>query len=149
MADLPEEDDGDQLGSFGGSNRIADREDEYRKRRLNRIISPDRADAFALGDKTPDARVRTYAEVMKEAQLQRERDNTLQNIAQKQKEAEELATLDAKPTKASGMVAAPAAPAAAAATAATAAAARPAGGAKRSRWDSSEQFVAAAPAAEM
>lgn len=38
-----------------------------------------------MGDKTPDARVRTYADVMREAQLARERDNTLKNIADKRK----------------------------------------------------------------
>ena len=32
--------------AFGGSRRIADREDDYRKRRLNRVISPARNDAF-------------------------------------------------------------------------------------------------------
>lgn len=77
-----------------------------------------------MGDQTPDARVRTYADVMREAQLARERDNTLKNIADKRKaEAEaaeaQLAALDAVPTKASqGPAAAP----------------RPGG--KRSRWDS-------------
>lgn len=84
-----------------------------------------------MGDKTPDARVRTYADVMREAQLARERDNTLRNIDEKKRrEAEEaqLAALDAVPTKAS------AGPAAAAAAQAAAAAAVPGG--KRSRWDS-------------
>ena len=38
------------------SARIADREDDYRKRRLNRIIAPASNDAFAMGDRTPDAR---------------------------------------------------------------------------------------------
>lgn len=79
-----------------------------------------------MGDKTPDARVRTYADVMREAQLARERDNTLKNIADKRKaEAEaELEALDAVPTKASGL----------GAPAPQAAAPRPGG--KRSRWDS-------------
>ncbi len=31
------------------SRRIVDRESEYSKRRLNRIISPDRNDAFQVG----------------------------------------------------------------------------------------------------
>jgi len=30
-----------------------------------------------MGDQTPDARVRTYADVMKDQQLAREKDNTL------------------------------------------------------------------------
>ena len=42
------------------------------------MISPARNDAFAMGDQTPDARVSTYADRLREAQLQRERDNTLQ-----------------------------------------------------------------------
>ncbi len=42
------------------------------------MISPARNDAFAMGDQTPDARVSTYADRMREAQLARERDNTLQ-----------------------------------------------------------------------
>jgi splicing factor 3B subunit 1 len=47
------------------------------------MISPVRNDAFAAGDQTPDAAVRTYADVMREAQLARERDNTMRNIADK------------------------------------------------------------------
>jgi splicing factor 3B subunit 1 len=135
-----------QEGSaFMGSRRIVDRESEYSKRRLNRIISPDRNDAFQMGDKTPDARVRTYADVMREAQLNRERENTLRNIADKRKaEAEaEAAAAEAglAPTKASGLApAAPppeAAPALTAPAAAAAAVAATAPGGKRSRWDSS------------
>ena len=48
-----------------------------------------------MGDKTPDARVRTYADVMREAQLARERDNTLKNIADKRK-AEQVRNLVAR-----------------------------------------------------
>jgi splicing factor 3B subunit 1 len=132
-----------------GSRRIVDRESDYSKRRLNRIISPDRNDAFQMGDQTPDARVRTYADVMREAQLARERDNTMKNIADKRKaEADSLAALDAVPTKASGLAAGgssaaaapptlpPPGPAAAAAAAAAKAAAAGGVPGKRSRWDS-------------
>ncbi len=42
------------------------------------MISPTRNDAFAMGDQTPDASVRTYADVMREQALARERDNTMQ-----------------------------------------------------------------------
>ncbi len=45
---------------------IFEREDDYRRRRLNRMLSPARNDAFAMGDKTPDARVRSYADVRRE-----------------------------------------------------------------------------------
>lgn len=67
-----------QDGALNQGRRITDREDDYRKRRLARMISPARNDAFAMGDQTPDARVSTYADRMREAQLARERDNTLQ-----------------------------------------------------------------------
>ncbi len=63
--------------SFQRPGRIIDREDDYRKRRLARMLSPSRNDAFAMGDKTPDARVRTYADVMKQQLLDREKDNTV------------------------------------------------------------------------
>ena len=106
-----------QQGFQRPGGKIVDREDDYRRRRLNRIISPTRNDAFAMGDKTPDASVRTYADVMREQQLARERDNTLKNIADKRREEEEEAAMDRdKPTKASGLaVPAPPAPAAPAA----------------------------------
>lgn len=68
--------------AFGRPTRITDREDDYRKRRLARALSPARNDAFAMGDQTPDARVRTYADVMKDQQLSREKDNTLQVFCQ-------------------------------------------------------------------
>ena len=67
-----------QDAALNQGRRIADREDDYRKRRLARMISPARNDAFAMGDQTPDARVSTYADRMRESQLARERDNTLQ-----------------------------------------------------------------------
>jgi splicing factor 3B subunit 1 len=82
------------------SQKIIDREDDYRRRRLNRIISPDRNDAYNSGDKTPDARVRTYADIMKEQQLARERDNTMQNIAAKAKAGELLPSAPAPPAAA-------------------------------------------------
>ena len=34
--------------AFGASRRIVDREDDYRKRRLNRTLSPERADVMRL-----------------------------------------------------------------------------------------------------
>ncbi|KAL5981994.1 Splicing factor 3B subunit 1 [Asimina triloba] len=81
-------DEGDDFG-FKKPQKIIDREDDYRKRRLNRIISPDRNDAFAMGDKTPDPSVRTYVDVMKEEALKRQKEETLREIAKKKKEEEE------------------------------------------------------------
>lgn len=77
------------------SNKIIDREDDYRRRRLNRIISPDRNDAFQMGDKTPDTRHRTYADIMRQQQLEREQANTLQNIRDKQRQEAEAAAAGA------------------------------------------------------
>ena len=116
---------------FGQPRSIAAREDDYRKRRLNRIISPERNDAFALGDQTPANNVRTYADVMRDQALQRERDNTLKNIADKRKAEEEekeaLADRD-RPTKASIGAPPPPRPAALAPEPV---------GKKRNRWDQS------------
>lgn len=89
LAELPMEEDGDERGSFGASRRIVDRESDYQRRRLQRTLSPSRNDAFLSGDQAPDANIRTYAEVMKEAALARERENTLQNIARKKREENE------------------------------------------------------------
>ncbi|WCJ18776.1 Splicing factor 3B subunit 1 [Euphorbia peplus] len=94
---------GDEMEDIGFKkpSRIIDREDDYRRRRLNRVISPDRHDAFAAGEKTPDASVRTYADVMREEALKREKEETLRLIAKKKKEEEEAA----KEGKESGVVA--------------------------------------------
>lgn len=71
-ADLPRADD-DGLPAKK-SQRIIDREDEYRRKRLDRIISPERHDPFAAGEATPDPSVRTYADAMRENELPQERD---------------------------------------------------------------------------
>ncbi|RXI09264.1 hypothetical protein DVH24_033881 [Malus domestica] len=69
--------------------RIIDREDDYRQWRLNRIILLEWHDPCAFGEKTPDPSVRTYADVMREEALKREKDETLKLIAKKMKEREE------------------------------------------------------------
>ena len=118
-----------QDGSFGKPQRIVDREDQYRQRRLNRIISPARNDAYAMGDKTPGADVMTYADIMKAQQLQRDTDNTMKNIADKQKAAAEMMQdASGRPTKASGL-APPVIPVAA----------KPEKARKRNRWDQGDE----------
>eukprot|EP00879_Flechtneria_rotunda_P007341 GHRR01007702.1.p1 GENE.GHRR01007702.1~~GHRR01007702.1.p1 ORF type:complete len:901 (+),score=370.22 GHRR01007702.1:192-2894(+) len=87
----PDGDAEEEPSGFTKPKRIVDREDDYKKRRLGRMLSPDRNDAFIMGDKTPDARVRTYADVMREQLLQREQANTIQNIIDKQKAGVEAA----------------------------------------------------------
>ncbi|XP_040997990.1 splicing factor 3B subunit 1-like [Juglans microcarpa x Juglans regia] len=89
-----EDDNDDAFGGFKKPQRIIDREDDYRKRRLNRVISPERHDAFAAGEKTPDPSVRTYADVMREEALKREKEETLKRIAKKKEEEESAAKSD-------------------------------------------------------
>ncbi|OVA13817.1 Splicing factor 3B subunit 1 [Macleaya cordata] len=89
LKDMPRGSEEDNDMGFKKPSKIIDREDDYRRRRLNRMISPDRNDAFAMGDKTPDASVRTYADVMKEEALKKEREDTMREIAKKKKEEEE------------------------------------------------------------
>ncbi|KAF6143364.1 hypothetical protein GIB67_001308 [Kingdonia uniflora] len=79
----------EDLGFQKVGKAIVDREDDYRRRRLNQVISPDRNDAFAMGDRTPDIAHRTYADVMREEALKKEREETLKEIAKKRKEKEE------------------------------------------------------------
>ncbi|CAK8530312.1 unnamed protein product [Lathyrus sativus] len=89
--DMPSADN-DEVGGgigFGKPQRIIDREDDYRRRRLNQLLSPDRHDAFAAGEKTPDPSVRTYADIMREEALKREKEETLRAISKKKKEEEE------------------------------------------------------------
>ncbi|GAB4850048.1 Splicing factor 3B subunit 1 [Ancistrocladus abbreviatus] len=109
----------DGYDGFRKPMRIIDREDDYRKQRFNRVISPERHDAFAMGDKTPDVNVRTYADVMREEALKREKEETLKAIAKKKKEEEERKKEDDKEA---------------------AAAAQPAAAQKRrNRWDQSQE----------
>ncbi|KAH0908916.1 hypothetical protein BRARA_I00772 [Brassica rapa] len=81
----------DDDGGFKPRQTIAEREGDYRNRRLNRVLSPDRVDPFAMGEKTPDPSVRTYNDHMRETAVQREREETMRLIAKKKKEAEEAA----------------------------------------------------------
>jgi hypothetical protein len=80
-------------------------------------------------------RVRTYADVMREQQLNREREQTIRNIQDKKKEeAELLASEIDRPTKASGLAPPTAAPAA------------PTSGQKRrNRWDQSTDLYVDSP----
>jgi splicing factor 3B subunit 1 len=138
MNDIPRGEVADDGVGFKKPSRIIDREDDYRRQRLNRIISPERNDAFAMGDVTPDERVRTYADVMREEKLRREREETLKAIAKKKEEEAERRSHEESlaPTKAQqASVKAPVPPA----PVATATATAPTAGTKRrNRWDQSQ-----------
>ncbi|KAI3722245.1 hypothetical protein L2E82_33276 [Cichorium intybus] len=92
LNDMPRGGDDDEYLGFKKSQRIIDREDGYRRRRLNQVISPERHDAFANGDKTPKPETRTYADVMREAALKREKEETLKVIYRRKKERESVAS---------------------------------------------------------
>ncbi|XP_074314773.1 uncharacterized protein LOC141650351 [Silene latifolia] len=74
---------------FRKPQKITDRENEYQRRRLDRVLSPDRNDAFAMGDKTPGANVRTYVEIMREQALKRREEETIRAISKKIKDEDE------------------------------------------------------------
>lgn len=65
---------------------IADREDEYRQKRRRIIISPERADPFAEGGKTPDVGSRTYTDIMREQMLKGEETELRRKIQEKSKD---------------------------------------------------------------
>ncbi|KXS15135.1 ARM repeat-containing protein [Gonapodya prolifera JEL478] len=69
------------------SKRIADREDDYHKRRMNRALSPERKDAFATASTVNDENnVRSYAEVMRENELDKTRADLVRKLKEQQKE---------------------------------------------------------------
>lgn len=70
------------------AKRISDREDAYRAQRRNRIISPERADPFADdGSNTPKpGRGATYADVMMNQELDKERKDIEKQLREKQLE---------------------------------------------------------------
>ncbi|KAI8824872.1 armadillo-type protein [Fimicolochytrium jonesii] len=84
-----EEDAPDPMESFRPSRKIADRESEYHARRLNRQLSPERVDAFSTGGEKESAQARSYSEVMREANLDREAADLQRKLAEKGKEEEE------------------------------------------------------------
>ncbi|KAF9626277.1 hypothetical protein IFM89_031790 [Coptis chinensis] len=74
---------------FGKRKRVIDRESDYQKRRYKRELSPDRNDAFANGEKTPDVKARrSYADVMKEELLKRQKEEMVGEIVKKKEEEE-------------------------------------------------------------
>ncbi|ROT37272.1 ARM repeat-containing protein [Sodiomyces alkalinus F11] len=70
------------------SNRIADRETDYQKRRLDRALTPTRADPFAASNGKPGAAAAaeegvTYREVMEARELEREEERVRRAIQAK------------------------------------------------------------------
>ncbi|RKP05409.1 armadillo-type protein [Thamnocephalis sphaerospora] len=99
-----------------GPSKIVDRESEYHRRRFQRALSPERRNAFAGADAADAGDARSYAEVMRQTQLEREEQEIRRKIAEKQKEEAEA--------QRNGSVAPSAAPVAAA---------------KKSEWDEEDE----------
>ncbi|GAA5802865.1 splicing factor 3B subunit 1 [Helicostylum pulchrum] len=78
----------DPFASTMRERTIAGRQDEYQQRRFNRMLSPSRKDAFGE-ENTNDTESRSYSEVARQAELEREEQRVLSIIAQKRKEEAE------------------------------------------------------------
>lgn len=84
----------DILDSREKQAQIASRETDYQRRRFDRRLSPERADAFAKDGQGEGA---TYKEVMAERQLEREEERVKRAIEEKEKSGGNE-VLDHKPT---------------------------------------------------
>lgn len=75
----------EENGSGLVNTRIVDRENDYRKRRFDRMLSPERGDAF--DGTTPQ---RSYKDIMQSQRLEAERAEVMRKIQQKRDEEAEL-----------------------------------------------------------
>ncbi|RCI02374.1 Splicing factor 3B subunit 1 [Rhizopus stolonifer] len=138
----------DPFASTMRERTIAGRQDDYQQRRFNRMLSPTRKDAFSQ-DQSDDTESRSYKDVAREIELEREEQRVMAAIAQKQRQQQESGrsqqSVEDTPTsrkKRRWDVATPVS---------QNVEATPVGGSKRSRWDatpvrsSSEWDVEATP----
>ncbi|CAG8707327.1 17219_t:CDS:2, partial [Acaulospora morrowiae] len=86
---IDNDEDVDPFKERTGSRRIIDRQSEYHARRLNRAISPERNDPFAEGEEKGESR--TYADVMREAEIEKEEQRVKRKIEEKKKEEQQKA----------------------------------------------------------
>ncbi|KAJ3093134.1 Splicing factor 3B subunit 1 [Quaeritorhiza haematococci] len=116
-----EDEHADPMADIRPSRKVIDRQDEYHRGYLRRQLSPERVDAFSKSKDGEDSR--TYAEVMREAELEREQQKVLRKIQEKKKEEEAKAKQLAAEQAAAGV------------SANVVAAMAAASGAKKRRWD--------------
>ncbi|EQC25463.1 splicing factor 3B subunit 1 [Saprolegnia diclina VS20] len=83
-------------GSGMVNTKIVDRENAYTKRRFDRMLSPERADAFGGGK---DGAAKSYREIMHSQQLDAEREEVMRKIRKKRQEEEEIAVEEAAKKK--------------------------------------------------
>jgi splicing factor 3B subunit 1 len=107
-----------------GPARIIDRENDYHRRRYQRALSPERRNAFANGSSESDVNggeARSYAEVMRQTQLEREEHEIRRKIAAKEKERMETISNGSAQDREAVVAAAP----------------------KKSEWDEDDDEIAA------
>jgi len=76
------EDDNDPMAARAKGSRIADRETDYQKRKFARALEPTRADAFK---EDGEGEGKSYRDIMKEKELEREEERVRRKIEEKQK----------------------------------------------------------------
>ncbi|KAI5799139.1 armadillo-type protein [Peziza echinospora] len=87
------DDENDPMASRAKGSRIADRETDYQKRKFARALEPTRADAFK---ENGDVEGKSYRDIMKEKELEREEERVRRKIEEKAKS--EGVTEEHKPT---------------------------------------------------
>uniref|UniRef100_A0A7S1IV74 TOG domain-containing protein n=1 Tax=Eutreptiella gymnastica TaxID=73025 RepID=A0A7S1IV74_9EUGL len=82
---------GEDVDPFASNKRgtIADREDEYKKRRFLRELSPSRADPFAAAANESTPGGQSYADIMKAQQIEKEKQEVLKQLAKQEEEKKE------------------------------------------------------------
>lgn len=83
LSETPEEDDPLQEAML--QRRINDASDSYKNQRLGRMLSPERKDAFSKESLKDDEAARSYSQVMKEQEFEREKKAALAKINQQKK----------------------------------------------------------------
>ncbi|CEM20117.1 unnamed protein product [Vitrella brassicaformis CCMP3155] len=105
LNEVAQQDAPDPFAEHQKDKTIAGREDSYRSRWRQQMLSPERADPFA--SQTPGPETRSYTDVMKEQQLDKEKGELIRKIQQKKRdedsrvdgEASGAAALPAPPKK--------------------------------------------------
>ena len=74
---------------FGNSKKISDRENEYKKRRFQRQLSPERGVKKDSNEQKGEESKRGYKEAMREQMFAREKEETMRNIERKREREQE------------------------------------------------------------
>lgn len=94
--------DVDAMSARAKGASIADRETDYQKRKFARALEPTRADAFKEGG---EAEGKSYRDIMKEKELEREEERVRRKIEEKLKaQGADDTTMEHKPTLADGEI---------------------------------------------